>query len=263
MGVFTKLFGGKKSSGTVSALAMPFFPTGAEPDIQHAIDWVRTRFPDSESIEDVDTKDGAMTAEIPGGRLGVVHVPAQIPRDDLEGPLALAWHWPGAQEAIEGHESHAVCFASSSVLPLIAVRLFHSRFVAGLAATAGASGVYVGSALLVREPTEFISEVQQANAESLPLLCWVGFNPVGDGEERSGYTTGMKDFGLLELEIRHAQLGWSELMDFLVNIAHYEITSGIQIGDGETLGFSETDRRQVQHVSSEFIPDATVALITS
>jgi len=162
MGVFSKLLGGKRSSETVSALAMPFFPTGAEPSIEDAIDWVRTHCPDSGSIEDVDTKDGAMTAEFPGGRLGVVHVPAQIPRDDLQGPLALAWHWPEAQEAIERHESHAICFASSSQLSPVTVRLFHTRFVAGLAATAGASGIYNGSALLVREAAEFISEVQRA-----------------------------------------------------------------------------------------------------
>jgi hypothetical protein len=44
----------------------------------------------------------------------------------------------------------------------------------------------------------------------------------------------------------------SSLLGLLVNVAHYEISAGIQIGDGETVGGSADERIGIRHRPSRF-----------
>jgi len=77
----------------------------------------------------------------------------------------------------------------------------------------------------------------------------------------SAYTTGLAEFGLLELEVRHSPLPWTTLLGTMADIAHHQIVSGIQIGDGDSVGESDSDLHRVRHTRSRFLRKATVALI--
>jgi hypothetical protein len=188
-------------------------------------------------------------------------VSAPVPSGDLEGPKALAWHWPSASAVVAEHVAHEICFASSSELDFIALRLLHSRVIAGIAAVGSATAVYVGSSLLVREGRAYVADIEEASRENLPLFSWLGFNPAQEESGRSAYTSGLREFGLLELEARNSAMQWPELFEFLANVAHYELSTNVQIGDGETVGGSESERIVVRHLRSRFIPDTTVACI--
>jgi hypothetical protein len=251
----------KKVESRHSAVAMPMFSHVSPPDIGAALDWIRQRFPDCPPIGHPDGSDNTFTASIPGGQIGITFVPAAIPSGDLDGPTALAWHWPSAGVAVQQHVAHEICFASSSEMDRVALRLLHSRVIAGIAAVGQASAVYVGSSMLIREGPVYVADIEQADRDNLPVFSWLGFIPVAGDRGQSVYTTGLREFELLELEIRNSSLQWDGLFEFLANIAHYEIASSIQIGDGETVGLSE-DRLLVTHQSSEFIPDTTVACIS-
>jgi len=69
--------------------------------------------------------------------------------------------------------------------------------------------------------------------------------------------------GLLELEVRDSGREWSDLFEFLANIAHYELVTGVQIGDGETVGGSETERFVVRHTASRYMPETRVACVAA
>jgi hypothetical protein len=252
----------KKVESRHSAVAMPMFSHVSPPDIGAALDWIRQRFPDCPPIGHPDGSDNTFTASIPGGQIGITFVPAAIPSGDLDGPTALAWHWPSAGVAVQQHVAHEICFASSSEMDRVALRLLHSRVIAGIAAVGQASAVYVGSSMLIREGPVYVADIEQADRDNLPVFSWLGFIPVAGDRGQSVYTTGLREFELLELEIRNSSLQWDGLFEFLANIAHYEIASSIQIGDGETVGLSEDQRLLVTHQSSEFIPDTTVACIS-
>ena len=261
MGIVRNLFRRQQPERRSSALAMPLFPHTSPPDIAAALRWVQERFADIPPVGPLVGSENTYTVAIPGGQIGLTHIHAPVPRGDLEGPIALAWHWPAASSTIADHVAHEICFASSSELDLIALRLLHSLVIAGIVATNNSSAVYVGSALLVKEASSYVAEMEEANAENLPLLCWLGFNAVAHGFTLSAYTTGLSDFDLLELEIHNSRLEWSELCDFLANVAHYELASGAQIGDGETVGGSESERIVVRHLKSRFMADRKVACI--
>lgn len=228
-------------------------------DGQAVFDYLRTHWADLPSITDVETKEMATAGVIPGGVLGLGQMPMPVPRGDLEGPAAAAWHWPTAAADVGAHESHVIVFASSTKLDQVDVRLLHSKLVASVAALTNALGVYVGNALLVRAAADYVAEARAASREALPTMLWIGFNPVSDGDGFSAYTTGLTAFGLPELEVRGSMRPPAEVFGTMADAATYELQTGRVLRDGDTFGHSVTERVPVRHTRSAFLPDTTVA----
>jgi hypothetical protein len=61
------------------------------------------------------------------------------------------------------------------------------------------------------------------------------------------YTLGMRQFGLMEIEVDRSDKSVQELFEFIANIAHYLIQSGPVIADGNTVGGTPEQRILVHH----------------
>jgi Domain of unknown function (DUF4261) len=245
-----------------SVLAMPIFDSSVEPDFRACVAWARERFPSFRQVGEAEGDGSTFVFPVPGGQLGVTHIPAKIPPGDLEAPAALAWHWPQASAAVAAHTSHVICFGSSNELSCIELRMLHSQLIAALIERSGATGVYVGSSRLIREGAAFLQDVLEASPQDPPLFSWIGLNLTRDDAGALAYTTGLGDFELLDLEMSSSTRDAADLLQFISNIAQYEITSGIQIGDGETVGASADEKLRVTHGPSAVISGKTIARIT-
>jgi hypothetical protein len=244
-----------------TALAMVLLPESAAVDGTVVLEHLRTQWSDVPRVAEISTEEGVTTARIPGGIVALGYIPAPVPAGDLEGPAAVAWHWPTAQAELARHRGHVIVHASSTSLDPLDLRLLHTKLVASVVATADAIGVYVGGAMLVRSAEDYLDDAREASREDLPLLLWIGFNLVSEDAELSVYTTGLGDFGLLELEIRRSSRPAPELFGTLADVANYQISTGRVLRDGDTFGASETDRHRVRHTESEFMSGTTVAVL--
>ncbi len=201
--------------------------------------------------------DGAPSREfsfpIPGGTLGLIHEPEPVDWDELEWPVMAAWHWPEAEAELRSHRSHVLVFASSDSLSPVDLNIQLVRAVASvIAARPDAVAVYNPHASIVIEPGRYAAEARSASREALPILLWLGLHLVTDSVGLSGYTTGMEVFGLLNLEVHDTQWNPPDLLNLLASVAHYEISSGTQIGAGQSVGLSEHQRVEIQHQPSRF-----------
>jgi len=262
MGILGRIQGRKpKQENTAIALAMVLLPHRGPPDCHAAFDFLRANWVDLPSVVDVDTKDDVVTGYIPGGVVGLLHVPVPIPAGDLAGPTALAWHWPDAAVNVARHQAHVIVSAGSTSLTQVELRLLHSNLVASLTATASGVGVYVRDAMLVRAAEDYVAEARAATGAAVPTMLWVGFNPVSGEGAVSAYTTGLKSFGLRELEVLHSTRSAPEILGRMADAATYELQTGRILGDGETFGWSETERVPIRHARSAFLPDTEVAVL--
>lgn len=212
-------------------------------------------------VEKWETQDGATVASVPGGALALLSLPAPVPRGDLEGPVQLAWHWPGAAARVAEHTAHVIVNVGSTTLDQIDAHLLLTKVVEAILDSSDAVGVYVGQSLLVRSAEDYAQDAAGAARDALPLLSWVGFQLVDEDGQHSAYTTGLGAFGLLELEVRRSALSPAELLGTLADVAHYQLVSGRRIGDGETFGATAHDRTRIRYQRSEFIPDMQVAVV--
>ena len=189
----------------------------------------------------------------PGGSLELAHIPMPIPWGDLDWPVRTAWHWPAADTELRTHSAHVVVFVGSDRLSVIEVNLQLVRAVASvIAACPDAVGVYYGNASVVIEPGQYLEEAREASLDNLPIALWLGLHLVSGERGLTAYTTGMKMFDLLNLEVHDTTMTPSSLLGLLVNVAHYEISAGIQIDDGETVGGSADERIGIRHRPSRF-----------
>lgn len=225
------------------------------------LDYLTAHWSDLPSVAGHETTDAVTAASVPGGSLGFVHIPMPIPAGDLAGPVALAWHWPAAATVVPAHRSHVIVHVGSTTLGAIDVRLLLTKLAASVLAVSEGTGVYIGDAMLVRSAAAYLEDAVRATREDLPILSWVGFNPVQEEGALSAYTTGLTAFGLQELEVRNSARPAAELFGTLADIAHYQLSSGRVLRDGDTFGASELDRTQVRFVPSAFIPGATVTAL--
>lgn len=226
-----------------------------------ALAWFHEHFPDSPPFGSLEREDDVATLEIPGGTLGFAYIPGPVPAGDLTDALEQTWHWPEASQAVKAHAAHMVCFGGSSELDILDMRLLHSRMVAALLATGGGSGVHIGDARLLKSAPMYIDEISKASRRHLPILSWVGFNLIRDEGAHSAHSTGLAEFGLLELEVRQSKLPWSALVRTLAEIAQYQITAALQSGDEAMLGDNPLARQRVRRTRSELMHATQVTLI--
>lgn len=170
-------------------------------------------------------------------------MPVSIPWADLEGPCRAAWYWPGAAAALRGHVAHILVVMKSKALPRTEAALALTRVVAALAGTSAAAGVFWGGNGTVHAPGPFLDTALHGNQRNLPLDLWIAFAlvPEPDGTH-SLYTSGMEEFGLLEIEIRSSRRDPQYLRDCAYNVAHYLLLKGPIIKPGETVGVSDEER---------------------
>jgi hypothetical protein len=237
---------------------MALLPAGSSFDGAAILQGVAAHLPGRGPISATDT---TAAATIDGGGIGVGLIPTRIPPDDLNGPTLVAWHWPDAATAVEAHTSHVLVHAISSNVSPVELRLLHTHLVAEVLRATGALGVYIGQSMLLRSTEDFLADTATADRKNLPLLSWIGFNPVDDDGACSAYTTGLQTFGYRELEIRRSARPFSEILGRLADAAHYQIASSRELRDGDTFGETAGERRKIRFEQSAVIPDMPVAVL--
>jgi Domain of unknown function (DUF4261) len=260
MNILRRLFRREKPQGATShALAMVLLGDDAPFSGDAALDFLTTHWTDLPSVAGRETKDAVTVANIPGGVVGVVHVPMPVPSADLAGPVAVAWHWPEAAHTVAAHRAHVIVHAGSTTLSTIDLRLLLTKLAASVLSASNGVAVYVGDAMLVRSAADYQKDAANASRSELPILSWIGFNPVREGDQLSGHTTGLTAFGLRELEVRKRTMVPSEMFGMLADLANYQLVSGKVLRDGDTFGSSDADRTRIRYRSSAFIPEMAVA----
>jgi hypothetical protein len=187
----------------------------------------------------------------------LMHTP--IPWTALEGPCATAWWWPEATEKMKDHTSHILVALAGETGKLVQRHVTLTHVTAAVAAHTDAAGIYWGGGTLVHEPQAFIEQARELSPDNLPWPLWIDFRVEGneDGSCRL-FTTGMKAFDKLEMEIPHSRHEPAEVFDFACSIADYVITTNPRIEDGHTVGRTETEKIRAEHAPSMWDPTTTV-----
>lgn len=182
----------------------------------------------------------------------LAHIPVPIPEGEAEENADRNFLWPDGKNEAAKHASHVIVTnivageqtpvqsaIAVSRLALVALDLFD-----GL-------GVYWGNACVCNSREVFEEFCQDMSEEHVPVPVWLRFQLIRVSKEEFGlYTLGMKQFGLMEIEVDRCKMDLEELFEFVCNIAHYLIQSGPVIADGNTVGESEDERILVRHQPS-------------
>ncbi len=178
---------------------------------------------------------------------------APFPWSDLEGPCATSLLWPTAAEELQTHQVHWILSLMGEFDPLTASTLLTQVTTVFLKCCPAALGVYWGNATLLVPKPMFIDFAESILPIGPPLLIWVDFR-VGTETARtsSGFSTGMKALGFMEIEAVETPEPPGKLRERMLAISEYLIQNGPVIRNGDTLGEDEHEKIRVVFSPSAF-----------
>lgn len=214
---------------------------------------LRETWPSLPALGPLSRKDNVLTFDVGDAWVAIALMPAPIPWSDLEGPCATSVIWPHAEVDLKKHVAHIIVTVSSEEGPIERAKLLTQVCAAILATTQASIGVYWGDATLVIRKDIFRDFAVEILPDGLPINAWIDFR-VGRNEEglTSGFTTGLKALGHMELETENASDTPGDLRERLVAIAGYLLENGPIIKDGNTVGEDEHERITVRYAESAF-----------
>jgi len=203
---------------------------------------------DESQFDDAQTDVKMLT--IGGHMATVAMMPAPIPWDDLEGPCATSWLWPDATEIMKAHKAHLIV----AVMGDKGTRLEKTQLLTDLMVacidTHDAAGVYWGAGTVVHSPEFFIEWATDEDSAVLPVELWVEFRfQRNEDNSLNVITTGMEQFGCMEIEVLNTKADFDTLMSMLTGVAQIMI-HGEVIADGDTIGPDAETKIKTTHEPS-------------
>jgi hypothetical protein len=247
----------KNTGKNLSLLAMVVLNKPSMPSPQALFNMLPKNAVDANSLH---IKNDAFVFGFGENNAAIALMPTPIPWSNLEGPCATAWWWPKASEKMKNHTSHILITLLGKESDLVKQNIMLTQLTAAVASLTDAAGIYWGAGTLVHAPNVFIEQSRELIPGDLPLHLWIDFRVEAndDGSYRL-FTTGMKAFDKMEIEIPHSQREPKEVFDFAYAIADYIITRNPKIDDGHTIGRSETEK--VKAVYSPSMWDSKVTVL--
>lgn len=213
-----------------------------------------SNWPDLPSNSDVAEQDNTLSFRLGTADVVIGTMPAAIPWSDLEGPCSTSILWPDAASVIREHESHAIVTVRGELSPIELSTLLTQATAASMASSPQSLGVFWTNAALVVPKDLFFDFAVQVMPHGPPLPIWVDCR-VGWNESKSlstGFTTGLVELGLMELEALDATEPPAELKKRFEAIAGYLLENGPIIKNGDTVGESADEKIRIVHSNSAF-----------
>lgn len=179
-------------------------------------------------------------------------MPAPIPNEEAENNAEDNFLWPNGREEVAKHTCHVIVTIAGSgeyspieaVVAIVRLALVALELYDGL-------GVYWGHGSVCNNRETFEGFCEEVSEEHIPLPAVMRFQFLSaEDDEVALYTLGMNQFGLMEIEVDHSDMELSELFEYVCHVAHYLVTTGAVIKDGDTIGSDENERIVVRHQPS-------------
>lgn len=201
-------------------------------------------------------KDQQLSIELGEGRFAQIGLmPKPVP--GIRESCKLVWHWKAACDAADRTAAHAIVIVQAQGLSRVEGALLAARVLGAFAAAANATAVNWG--IDFHAPAEFERIANNGSVDKPPAFLWVRVGIASSADGRTSlYTDGLELFEKRDIEVIDVQSASGRLIEFLLSMAFYSITSPREIRPGETVGRSNVERIPVTLEESRFFPGKRV-----
>jgi hypothetical protein len=161
----------------------------------------------------------------------------------------------GAELALETYRSALLVTAGCSALSQSQLAVLVSDLALFVTDGHRALGAFVLSSSVACCTNDFRRWCSDMSPDNLPLVLWLGVRPFENAGRLSACSKGLTAFGLQELVVGGSGQDLAELAAYLYDLAHYQIQSGGALQAGETFGFNENQRVEMQRIHNPFVAD--------
>ena len=224
------------------------------------MDWTRFRkFMKDDWDIDVpdDIKDNAIVFHVDNMTVACSLLPNPIPDKEAETFAANNIMWKdGAAEAAK-HQAHVMVAVMNKFDAMDQAELF-AKVSCSLLKLDNSIGIYKNPTVYEKQfYIDFAKTIKQGEMP-VPILVYTGMYLGKDG--LCAFTQGMKYFGKDELEIVDSKQQPDKVISFMFSIEEYVLSEGVELKDGETIGFTEEQKLPISVGEGVSIPGTTVKI---
>jgi hypothetical protein len=200
----------------------------------------------------IDTTHHADKTEvyaIPGATVMIAYLDYPVSPNDIKAVAGVSWLWPKAAEEAIKHQAQVVISIIGLPDKSIELHKTFTKVAAAVLENTASRGVYMGSQYILLSKGFYTSGAHNLlENNTLPLYFWIYFGMSQDKDGSSGYTYGLQEFGLPEMEIVHSSHDIQDVHATLFDAVSYVLPNNKVVQDGETITIRE-DVKLTAHLS--------------
>ncbi len=185
------------------------------------------------------------------------------PAAEVQAAARLSWLWRNAKQEAALHQSQVVVsIIGSDKKALELYKIFTKTAAAVLENSPQSSGVFMNTQYLILSKDFYLAAARGAlNDKALPMYCWVYFGMMDEENQKSsGYTYGLREFGLEEIEIEHANGPAADTHAALLDVATSIVQYNTQLKDNQVFTTIEGLKVSVKKGKAAFVDGETFKL---
>lgn len=210
--------------------------------------------------DSVTTHAKTLVFTTPGATVTVAYLDYPVAPAEIKAAANLSWLWRTAAQEAGRHQAQVVISVIGSTGRALELHKMFTRVAGGVLENTRASGIYLNSQYLLLTKgfyTAAAHNLQENN--SLPVYCWVHFGMTEQAGKSGGYTYGLQEFGLPEMEIVQSPRPVAEVHAVLYDAAASVVEYGTKVRDGQTLTTREDQKLRVRFSASSVLEGLTTA----
>lgn len=207
--------------------------------------------------DSVNTADKTLTFNTSGGAtVMIAYLDYPAATDEIGAASRLSWLWKTANEETSKHQAQVVISVIGPDSRTLDLYKIFTQAVAGVLETTHSAGVYLGGQYLLLSKGYFTAAARNmVQNQTIPLYCWVYFGRPGGG---NGFTFGLQEFGLQEMEVVQSSRSETEAHATLYDAAMTVLKSGTRLQDGQILTTDEGAKIKVSLAKGAFLEEQKV-----
>jgi len=146
-----------------------------------------------------------------------------------------AWLWKTAAAEAPRHQSQVVISAIGVPSRPIELYKIFTRIAAAVLDNTRACGIYMNSQYLLQSKAFYLQAARNLDQDVLPIYCWIYFGMLQQEGLSSGYTFGLTEFGLTDLEVNKSKHSLQEVHAILYDAAGDALRHKVLLQDGGTI----------------------------
>ena len=214
------------------------------------------------TVEEHDESEGksddVLVFEVGDMIAAVSLMPYPIPGGEAEVNAENNYMWQEAVKAAREHSAHIMVAGLGREKNVLEKGKLYTKLAAACCRQQYATGVHTSG--VVFEPRFYEGFADMIKEDELPVFNWIWFGLYRSGGGMNAYTYGMDVFGKDEMEVLNADAEPGDLRDFLASLASYVLESGVELHDGETIGFAADDKHTITHSPGVALPEEQMTL---
>lgn len=195
--------------------------------------------------------EGELTFEHEGMTVLCRYVPGRVPNKRVEKDFAENPYLGQAKADIERYAAYIEVFVSGAI-DGIRGHMLLTQTVAALLVVPGALAVHNDPKLFTVKSYRIAAK--QLKKGRLPATLWGYIRVLRDEDGVGGYTFGLPDFGMPELEVTHTLMPIGETYEMMMAALFYVFEHDVRFSGGEKFSF-----RRNPSVMSAYSPEAEAA----